>query len=198
MVEGDKVVCIEGDGSSADTDRTDGLQQVSCLAKLKLQRQEVRHAVDEPGQRFLLRLYRLEPGQRAAYFETYMSNADNADTKYIAAWDSGLALAVCDALAGSAIDDATKEAFLANGPFLTGCGGPKSIYAVIAGDYTNYPVAEQFGGIMDVIYPPAMIQDTIQALVDYFDGKDVPRRTPSPHSASLRNNVAEFMDQGFE
>ena len=127
-----------------------------------------------------------------------MSNADNADTKYIAAWDSGLALAVCDALAGSAIDDATKEAFLANGPFLTGCGGPKSIYAVIAGDYTNYPVAEKFGGIMDVTYPPAMIQDTIQALVDYFDGKDVPQENTQSAQCVTADNVAEFMDKGFE
>ena len=193
----DKVVCIEGDGSSADTDRTDGFNKY-LLGEVEYNGKKI----DTPWTSLDSVSYSgstgWNPANAQAYFETYMSNADNADTKYIAAWDSGLALAVCDALAGSAIDDATKEAFLANGPFLTGCGGPKSIYAVIAGDYTNYPVAEQFGGIMDVTYPPAMIQDTIQALVDYFDGKDVPQENTQSAQCVTADNVAEFMDKGFE
>lgn len=197
MVEGDKVVCIEGDGSSADTDRTDGFNKY-LLGEVEYNGKKI----DTPWTSLDSVSYSgstgWNPANAQAYFETYMSNADNADTKYIAAWDSGLALAVCDALAGSAIDDATKEAFLANGPFLTGCGGPKSIYAVIAGDYTNYPVAEKFGGIMDVTYPPAMIQDTIQALVDYFDGKDVPQENTQSAQCVTADNVAEFMDKGFE
>lgn len=197
MKEGDKVVCIEGDGSSADTDRTDGFNKY-LLGEVEYNGKKI----DTPWKSLDSVSYSgatgWNPANSQAYFETYMSNAANADTKYIAAWDSGLAMAVWDALAGSAIDEATKEAFLANKPYITGCGGPKAIYTVIAGDYSAYPVAEQFGGIMDVTYPPAMIQDTIQALVDYFDGKDVPQDNTQSAQCVTADNVAEFMDKGFE
>ena len=197
MVEGDKVVCIEGDGSSADTDRTDGFNKY-----LKGEVEYNGTKIETPWTSLDSVAYSgatgWNPANAQAYFETYMSNADNADTKYIAAWDSGLALAVFDALEGSAIDEATKEAFLANAPYITGCGGPKTIYTVISGDYTAYPVAEKFGGVMDVTYPPAMIQDTIQALVDFFDGKDVPLDNTQSAQCVTADNVADFMDKGFE
>ncbi len=197
LKEGDKIVVIEGDGSSADTDRTDGFNKF------------LKGEVEYNGKKIAAPWTSLDsvsysgstgwnPANAQAYFETYMSNPDNADTKYIAAWDSGLAMGVWDALAGSAIDEATKEAFLANAPYITGCGGPKAIYNVIAGDYSAYPVAEKFAGIMDVTYPPAMIQDTIQALVDYFDGKDVPQENTQSAQCVTKDNVADFMDKGFE
>jgi len=197
MKEGDKVVVIEGDGSSADTDRTDGFNKY-----LKGEVEYNGKKIETPWTSLDAVTYSgatgWNPTNAQAFFETYLSDAANADTKYIAAWDSGLALAVCDALEGSAIDDATKEAFLANAPFLTGCGGPKSIYNVINGDYSAYPVAEKFAGIMDVTYPPAMIQDTIQALVDYFDGKDVPQDNVQSAQCVTKDNVADFLDKGFE
>ena len=74
----------------------------------------------------------------------------------------------------------------------------KAIYEIIAGDYSAYPVAEEFGGIMDVTYPPAMIQDTIQALVDHFEGKPVPQENTQSAQCVTADNVADFMDQGFE
>ena len=43
-----------------------------------------------------------------------------------------------------------------------------------------------------------MIQDTIQALVDYFDGKDVPQENTQSAQCVTADNVAEFMDNGFE
>ena len=197
MKEGDKVIAIEGDGSSADTDRTDGFNKY-LLGEVEYNGKKI----DTPWTSLDSVTYSgatgWNPANSQAFFETYMSNAANADTKYIAAWDSGLALAVCDALNGSAIDDSTKEAFLANGPYLTGCGGPKSIYLVISGDYSAYPSAEKFAGIMDVTYPPAMIQDTIQALIDYFDGKDVPQDNVQSAQCVTKDNVADFMDKGFE
>ncbi|HHU54019.1 MAG TPA: substrate-binding domain-containing protein [Clostridiaceae bacterium] len=197
MVEGDKVVCIEGDGSSADTDRTDGFNKY-----LKGEVEYDGKKIDNPWSSLDSVTYSgatgWNPANAQAFFETYMSVADNADTKYIAAWDSGLAIAVFEALNGSAIDESIKESFLAEAPYITGCGGPKAIYEIIAGDYSAYPVAEEFGGIMDVTYPPAMIQDTIQALVDHFEGKPVPQENTQSAQCVTADNVADFMDQGFE
>ncbi len=197
LKEGDKVVVIEGDGSSADTDRTDGFNKY-LLGEVAYNGA----TIDTPWTSLDNVSYSgstgWNPANAQAYFETYMSNADNADTKYIASWDSGLTQGVFDALAGSAIDAATKDAFLANAPYITGCGGPKSLYQVIAGDYSAYPAAESFAGIMDVTYPPAMIQDTVQALVDFFDGKDVPQENTQSAQCVTADNVADFMDKGFE
>ena len=200
MKEGDKVVVIEGDGSSADTERTDGFNGYAVTAKKCVA--VTGKKIDAPWSSLASVSYSgatgWNPANAQAYFETYMSNPDNADTKYIAGWDSGLSMAVFSALEGSAIDAATKDTFLAGHPYITGCGGPKSMYLILSGDYSAYPVAEQFGGIMDVTYPPAMIQDTIQALVDYFDGKTVPQDNVQSAQCVTPENVADFMDKGFE
>ena len=197
MKEGDKVVVIEGDGSSADTERTDGFN-----GYLKGEIEYNGKKIDKAWSSLSTVSYSgstgWNPANSQAYFETYLSNPSNADTKYIAGWDSGLSMAVFSALEGSAIDQATKDAFLANHPFITGCGGPKSMYLLLSGDYSAYPVAEQFGGIMDVTYPPAMIQDGIQALVDFFDGKTVPLENTQSAQCVTPENVADFMDKGFE
>ena len=125
-----------------------------------------------------------------------MSNADNANTKYIASWDDGLSCGIFDALAGSAIDESIKTTFLAGAPYITGCGGSQVLYETSAGDYATYPVAESFGGIMSVTYPPAMIQVTIQAMVDYFDGAEVLQDNTQSAECVDVTNVANY--KGFE
>ena len=197
LKEGDKVYVIEGDGSSADTERTDGFN-----GYLKGEVEYNGKKIDAPWSSLASVSYSgstgWNPANSQALFETYLGNQANADTTYIASWDSGLTQGVFSALEGSAIDQATKDAFLANHPFITGCGGPKSMYLILSGDFSAYPVAEQFGGIMDVTYPPAMIQDGIQALVDFFDGKDVPLENTQSAQCVTSDNVADFMDKGFE
>ena len=102
-------------------------------------------------------------------------------------------LGVLDALEGSAIDASIKEQFLANGPFVTGCGGAEALYAVIRGDSaSSTEISPSFGGIMSVTYPPAMIQDTVQAMVDYFDGKEVVQENTQSAQIVTKENVAEF------
>ncbi len=197
MKEGDKVVVIEGDGSSADTDRTDGFNKY-LTGEVEYNGKKI----DSPWSSLDSVSYSGATGWAQAnaqtYFETYMSNSENADTKYIASWDDGLSLGILDALSGSAIDEATKTTFLDGAPYITGCGGSKLFYQLINGEYGSYTVAESFGGIMSVTYPPAMIQDTIQALVDYFDGKEVPQDNTQSAECVTVDNVADFMDKGFE
>ena len=195
LVEGDKVAVIEGDGSSADTDRTDGFNKY-LLGEVAYQGKYI----DTPWTSLDSVAYSgatgWNPANAQAWFETYLSNASNADTKYIASWDDGLSLGVLDALSGSAIDASTKEAFLANAPYMTGCGGPIAVYDILAGNYDTYPVAESFSALMSVTYPPAMIQVTIQAMVDYFDGAEVLQDNTQSAECVDASNVANY--KGFE
>ena len=195
LKEGDKVAVIEGDGSSADTDRTDGFNkyltgEVAYMGEYIETPWTSLDSVSYSG------ATGWNPANAQAWFETYLSNADNADTKYIASWDDGLSCGVFEALAGSAIDASIKDAFLANAPYITGCGGSQTFYNTIAGDYSTYPVAESFGGIMSVTYPPAMIQVTIQAMVDYFDGAEVLQDNTQSAECVDASNVANY--KGFE
>ena len=195
MKPGDKAYVVEGDGSSADTDRTKGFNDY-LLGNVEYAGAKI----ETPWANLDSVSYSgptgWNPANAQTQFENYMSDAKNADTKYIASWDDGLSCGVFEALAGSAIDESTKEAFLAGSPFITGCGGAQVVYDTIAGDYTTYPVAEQFGGVMSVTYPPAMIQVTIQALVDHFDGLEVAQDNTQSAECVDASNVANYV--GFE
>ena len=195
LKEGDKVAVIEGDGSSADTDRTDGFNKY-LLGEVEYNGAKIETPWTSLDSVSYSGATGWNPANAQAWFETYLSNADNAATKYIASWDDGLSCGVFEALAGSAIDASIKDAFLANAPYITGCGGSQTFYNTIAGDYSVYPVAESFGGIMSVTYPPAMIQVTIQAMVDYFDGAEVAQDNTQSAECVDATNVANY--KGFE
>ena len=195
MVEGDKVVVIEGDGSSADTDRTDGFNKY-LLGEVEYAGAKIETPWTSLDSVSYSGATGWNPANAQAYFETYMANADNADTKYIASWDDGLSTGVFEALNGSAIDEATKETFLAGAPYITGCGGSQTLYDVIGGKYDVYPVAESFGEVMSVTYPPAMIQVTIQAMLDYFAGAEVLQENTQSAECVTAENVANY--KGFE
>ncbi len=105
-------------------------------------------------------------------FETLLSDSANADIKWFYTMDDELALGIVEALEGSGIDDATKEAFLANKPYITAAGGSEGVYAIIRGE-ASQDLYAQLGGLICVTYSPDMIQTTMQDLVDYLDGKEV-------------------------
>ena len=105
-------------------------------------------------------------------YESLMGDASNAAIKWFYAEDDELAMGILEALQGGGIDDATKEAFLGNKPYITGCGGLDELYAVMRGE-SFQDIAEQCGGIVSVTYSPAMIQTAIQDMVDHLDGEEV-------------------------
>ena len=196
MKQGDKAVVFEGDNSSAGTDRTDGFNKY-----LKGEIEYAGKKIDTPWTDLSSVTYSGVLGWSQSncqqFFETYMSDANNADTKYLAGWDDGYILGVLDALEGSAIDANTKATFLAGKPFITGCGGAEAVYSILRGDSTSYTdITPSFGGIMSVTYPPAMIQTTIQALIDYFDGKQVQQENTQSAECVTSENVANYV--GFD
>ena len=105
-------------------------------------------------------------------FESLMGEASNAQIKWFYAEDDELAMGILEALSGGGISDETKEAFLANKPVITGCGGLDEYYEVLRGNtYTD--IVSQFDGVMSVTYSPSMIQTAIQDMVDYLNGDSV-------------------------
>ncbi len=105
-------------------------------------------------------------------FESLMGDSANADIKWFYAEDDELGMGILEALAGGGIDDATKTAFFANKPVITGCGGLGEFYDVLKG--TNYAdISAQLGGVMSVTYSPSMIKTAIQDMEDYLAGKQV-------------------------
>lgn len=105
-------------------------------------------------------------------FESLMGDNVNTDIKWIYAEDDELAMGILEALNGGGIDDAAKEAFLSNGPAITGCGGIDEFYAVLRGE-SYADIADQLSGLVSVTYSPAMIQTAVQDMVDYLNGDNV-------------------------
>lgn len=124
-------------------------------------------------------------------FETLMGDANNANIKWFYAQDDELTMGILEALQGGGIADSTKSAFLANKPFITGCGGLEELYAVLRGEtYTD--ISSQCGGIMSVTYSPSMIQTAIQDMVDYLDGKEVTQDHVIACENVTSENVSEY------
>lgn len=107
-------------------------------------------------------------------FESLMGDSSNADIKWFYAEDDELAMGILEALQGGGIEDATKNAFLAGKPVITGCGGLDELYEVLRGN-AYQDLYKQLGGFISVTYSPSMIQTTIQDMVDHLDGKTVPQ-----------------------
>ena len=124
-------------------------------------------------------------------FESLMGDSANAEIKWFYAEDDELAMGILEALQGGGIDDATKETFLGNAPYITGCGGLDELYAVMRGE-SYQDIAEQCGGIVSITYSPAMIQTAIQDMVDYLDGNEVEQDHVIACEIVTAENVAEY------
>ena len=64
------------------------------------------------------------------YFETLMSDRNNASIKWFYSQDDEFALGIMEALEGSAIDDATKQTILDNKIVISAAGGSEALYSV--------------------------------------------------------------------
>ena len=111
------------------------------------------------------------------YMETYLSEADHASTKYIAAWEDTYALGILDALEGEVIDSANKESFLSGSPVLAGCGAGADMQAVLSGN-TAYTCAASFDEIRAVLYSRELLNLATQAMADYLNGAVVEQDQP--------------------
>ena len=106
-------------------------------------------------------------------------------------------MGMLEALKGSEIDPAKKEAFLSAGVHLGTSSGLNEIYSVLRGIHQKDYAAEvaQLADLFSVTYDPGMVQIAIQDIVDLLDGKDVPKDHIVPVQVVDATNVAEF--RGF-
>ena len=125
-------------------------------------------------------------------FESLMGDSSNADIKWFYAEDDELAMGILEALQGGGIEDATKTAFLANKPVITGCGGLDELYEILRGN-AYQDLYKQLGGFISVTYSPSMIQTTIQDMVDHLDGKTVPQRIRCLRHFSFRHCSTKYI-----
>ena len=192
MQPGDKVLVIEGDTSSVTTLRDEGFYQYllgeaefegETIAEDAMWTQEQVDAITYSGAMNWSR------SATKDYFETYLGDAANADTKWIYAQDDEFSMGVFEALAGGGIDEATIETFTSNAPAITGCGGLGEMYDVIRGDEYE-DITADFCGVCSVTYSPSMIQTAIQDMVDYLNGEEVEQ----DHVIACENVVKDNVD----
>ncbi|MCD8020457.1 MAG: substrate-binding domain-containing protein [Clostridiales bacterium] len=124
-------------------------------------------------------------------FESLMGDASNASIKWFYAEDDELAMGILEALEGGGIEDSTKEAFLANAPVITGCGGLDEFYEVLRGN-SYQEISSQLDGLISVTYSPSMIQTAIQDMVDYLNGEEVEQDHVIPCENVSSENVDEY------
>ena len=192
MKPGDKVYVYEGDTSSVTTLRDQGFTKY-LTGELEFDGATIDEAnkwtEDDLNNITYSGAMNWSRSTTKESFESLMGDSANADIKWIYAEDDELSMGVFEALAGGGIDEATKTAFLSNGPAITGCGGLGEMYDVIRGN--NYAdIAGQFSGVCSVTYSPAMIQTAIQDMVDHLDGVEVEQ----DHVIACENVVAENVD----
>ena len=126
------------------------------------------------------------------YFESLMSDPSNADIKWFYSEDDEFALGIIEALEGSAIDDATKAAILANEIVISAAGGSEELYSVIRGE-SKQEIAGNFGGLAVGTYSPAMIQDAVAQMMNYLNSEEVTHDFIVPVSIVTSENVADFV-----
>lgn len=191
MEPGDKILIMPGDNSSVPEMRNKGFFD-TLLANGWTQEQ-----VDEIKSTAYTGWSRSE-GRKlfTEWLETSTIDEITA-TKWIFTHDDEIAMGILEALKGSDIDQAKKEAFLNTGVNLGTSSGLNEIYSVLKGIHQKDYTAEvaKLADLFSVTYDPAMIKTAIQDMIDFLDGKDVAQDHVVPVSVVDATNVDEF--QGF-
>lgn len=193
MQPGDEVYVYEGDTSSVTTLRDQGFTEYLTGEKEfegEYIPDDVKWTEDDLNSITYSGAMNWSRSDTKASFETLMGDASNANIRWFYTEDDELGMGILEALDGGGIDDATKETFLSNAPAISGCGGIDEFYAVLRGEtYTD--ISSRLSGLVSVTYSPAMIEDAIQDMVDYLDGKEVTQ----DHVIACENVTAENVDE---
>jgi ribose transport system substrate-binding protein len=119
------------------------------------------------------------------------------DYHFIFTHDDELGMGILEALSGTEIEQAKKDAFLESVISLGSSSGLNEMYDVLKGQHSNtaYPALVENFDLFSVTYDPAMIKQAIHDMVDYLNGQDVSKDDTIPVSVVDATNVNEF--QGF-
>lgn len=164
---GDKILIIPGDKSSVPQMRNQGFKET--LLKNGWTEEIYNASVTELDSTGWSR----SEGKRL--FEQWIDLDKATNVDYIFTHDSEISMGILEALKAAGIDQNIKDAFLKNHVHLAASSGLEESYQVMRGNHPN-DYSKEFAGLadyFDVTYPPAMIQDGIQIMVDYLDGETI-------------------------
>ena len=183
MKAGDEVIVFEGDTSSVTADRDAGFTDY-----LK----EQGWTEDDLAKITFSGAMNWSRSAAKEYFESLMSDSKNASIKWFYSQDDEFAMGIMEALKGSAIDDATKQAILDNKIVISAAGGSEALYSVLRGE-DKADLAANFGGLAVATYSPAMIQDAVELMVAYLNGEEITKDYVVPVEIVTSENVADYV-----
>lgn len=185
MKAGDEVIVFEGDTSSVTTDRDEGF-----TSYLKDQG----WTEDDLAKITFSGAMNWSRSAAKEYFESLMSDSSNASIKWFYSQDDEFAMGIMEALKGSAIDDATKQAILDNQIVISAAGGSENLYKIMRGEDAEYAdLFASFGGLAVATYSPAMIQDAVQLMLASLNGEEVAQDYVVPVEIVTAENVASYV-----
>ena len=167
LTKSDKILIIPGDLSSVPEMRNAGFKK--ALKEAGWTDAEINAAITELDSTGWSRAKGRE------LFENWINATTAAQYDFVFTHDSEISMGIFEALKGAAIDDDVKAAFLNNHVNLAASSGLEESYQVLRGTHpADY--SDELAGLadyFDVTYPPAMIQNGIQIMVDYLDGETI-------------------------
>ena len=185
MKAGDEVIVFEGDTSSVTADRDAGFTDY-----LK----EQGWTEDDLARITFSGAMNWSRSAAKEYFESLMSDSKNASIKWFYSQDDEFAMGIMEALKGSAIDDATKQAILDNKIVISAAGGSENLYKIMRGEDAEYAdLFASFGGLAVATYSPAMIQDAVKLMVNHLNGEEVAQDYVVPVEIVTAENVASYV-----
>lgn len=108
-------------------------------------------------------------------FEQWINENNFAGTDFIFTHDSEISMGIFEALKGSAISADQKSLFLDGSVSIAASSGLEESYQVLRGNHPNNYTAELAGlaDYFDVTYPPEMIKDAVDLMVEYLTNGSV-------------------------
>lgn len=187
LQKSDKILIIPGDLSSVPTMRNNGFKK--ALKDAGWSDAEINAAITQLDSTGWSRAKGRE------LFENWI-NLDNAtNVDFIFTHDSEISMGIFEALKGAAIDQNVKDAFLNHHVSIAASSGLEESYQVLRGNHPNNYTAELAGlaDYFDVTYPPAMIQDGIDIMIDYLNGETIAKKdVVIPVEVVDKDNVANY------
>lgn len=193
LTAGDKVLIIPGDLSSVPEMRNDGFRK----RLVEEWGEEVVAAAYAGGDNAQIRSLASTGWSRATgrqLFEDWINQDNFADTDYIFTHDSEISMGIFEALKGTAISE-HKAAFLDGSVSIAASSGLEESYQVLRGNHPNNYSAElaKLADYFDVTYPPEMIQNGIDIMIDYLNGETIAEKdVVIPVEVVDKDNVANY------
>lgn len=170
LTKDDKILIIPGDLSSVPEMRNAGFKQ--ALKDAQWTDAEINAAITELDSTGWSRAKGRE------LFENWINATTAAQYDFVFTHDSEISMGIFEALKGAAIDDNVKAAFLNHHVNLAASSGLEESYQVLRGTHPANYSAELAGlaDYFDVTYPPEMIKDGVNTMVEYLTNGSVAKK----------------------